>query len=79
MLNCYYCDSLPENCRKVKNNNEIFLYTGIDRINNDLGYFKENCVPSCIKCNRGKMDRSLDEFLKWVIDIHNNSKKIREI
>jgi len=40
---CHYCNYIKEN--------EV---NGIDRVNNDLGYTKENCVPSCWKCNRMK-------------------------
>lgn len=40
---CYYC--------KHKDDNEAI---GIDRINNDIGYTKENCVPACWKCNKMK-------------------------
>lgn len=40
---CYYCKKIKEN--------EI---NGIDRVNNDIGYTKENCVACCWKCNRMK-------------------------
>ena len=40
---CYYCKEIKEN-----------EANGIDRVNNDLGYTKENCVPACWKCNRMK-------------------------
>ena len=40
---CHYC--------KHVNNEEA---NGIDRINNDIGYTKENCVSACWKCNRIK-------------------------
>ena len=40
---CYYC--------KYINQEET---NGIDRINNDIGYTKENCVSACWKCNRMK-------------------------
>jgi len=40
---CHYC--------KFKNDSET---NGIDRINNDIGYIKENCVTACWKCNRMK-------------------------
>ena len=40
---CYYCKYIKEN-----------ETNGIDRINNDIGYIKENCVSCCWKCNRMK-------------------------
>jgi hypothetical protein len=40
---CHYC--------KIKKESEAI---GIDRVNNDIGYVKENCVPACWKCNRMK-------------------------
>lgn len=40
---CYYCKSIVEG--------EI---NGIDRVNNDRGYMKDNCVSCCWKCNRMK-------------------------
>ena len=40
---CHYCKEIKEN--------EV---NGIDRVNNSIGYTKENCVPACWKCNRMK-------------------------
>lgn len=40
---CYYC--------KYKDDKEAI---GIDRINNDIGYTKENCVSACWTCNKMK-------------------------
>ena len=37
---CYYCDYFKEGS-----------IIGIDRINNDIGYIKENIVPCCENCN----------------------------
>ena len=31
-----------------------FIYNGIDRINNDIGYEPDNVVTSCFRCNRAK-------------------------
>jgi 5-methylcytosine-specific restriction endonuclease McrA len=28
-----------------------FLYSGIDRKDNEKGYTEENCVPCCKRCN----------------------------
>jgi hypothetical protein len=40
---CYYCKYIKDN-----------ETNGIDRMNNDIGYIKENCVSCCWKCNRMK-------------------------
>ena len=53
---CEYC-GLP-NCR------------GVDRINNELGYFKENCVSCCSMCNHMKSDRTAGEFKMHVKKIY---------
>lgn len=79
---CYYCKSEPSNLFKFggkttskewKKLNE-FKYNGIDRIDNKIGYFKENCVPCCIVCNHAKSDSSQSEFLAWVERVANNLK-----
>jgi len=43
--------------------NSINTYNGIDRVDNAKGYEKNNCVPCCMRCNRMKMDMSLEEFI----------------
>lgn len=40
---CYYCRYIHDD-----------ETNGIDRLNNDIGYTKENCVPCCSTCNRMK-------------------------
>lgn len=50
---CYYCNSIKED-----------EANGIDRLNNDIGYTKENCVPSCWKCNRMKHFYNPEFFLE---------------
>lgn len=43
VMPCYYCLHITEN-----------ETNGIDRLNNDIGYEKENCVPCCETCNMMK-------------------------
>ena len=51
--NCFYCGVEPTNIRNVrKNNNDIFMYNSLDRINSNLGHTKNNILPSCLVCNR---------------------------
>ena len=58
---CYYCGGIPKDGEA----------TGIDRVINDLGYSKENCVPCCAKCNTTKFQMSENEFV-------NHCRKIIE-
>jgi hypothetical protein len=49
--NCHYCGKSGPN--------------GIDRIDNNKGYAKENCVPCCKHCNYVKGDLSQNDFETW--------------
>lgn len=73
--NCFYCNSKPKIWDCVsgapsvqKDNPHInpkdykIKFTGLDRLNSDLGYAVKNVVPCCVKCNRSKNDMSLSEF-----------------
>lgn len=63
--NCYYCGSPPSNtCKKQFSGH--FVYSGIDRLNNDLGYLEGNVVPCCTVCNKAKLTQSHDEFIAWI-------------
>lgn len=41
----------------------IYLYNGIDRLDNSKGYTIENCVPSCTDANKAKLTMTHDEFI----------------
>jgi len=60
--NCFYCNIEPSTRYNSKNMNGEYIYNGIDRINNDIGYTLENCVPCCGICNLMKRNLSLEEF-----------------
>lgn len=62
--NCYYCGSEPRSLTKTSNH-KMFT-TGIDRIDSNKGYTKNNCVPCCSFCNFAKNKYSLDEFEEWI-------------
>lgn len=68
--NCFYCNKIPSNLHKA--NNGYFVYSGIDRIDNDIGYIQSNCVPCCKTCNMGKTNRNINEFYKWVKRIYEH-------
>jgi hypothetical protein len=47
-LNCFYCGDSGY---------------GIDRLVNNIGYIKFNCVPCCTLCNKMKSNRELSVFI----------------
>lgn len=65
---CAYCGDANENVLK-KAKYKDFSYTGIDRVDNSLGYVKENTVPCCEFCNRAKLNRTENYFKNKIIKI----------
>jgi transposase len=63
--NCYYC-GVPPSERFVKNKNKL-ICNGIDRVNNKLGYFIENCVSSCKFCNIMKSTMGEQDFFQSLL------------
>jgi len=96
--NCYYCGSPPENTINsyltqsgdfVHNKHILgdpklstYIYNGIDRSDNKMGYYIENCNSCCSICNYGKWNMPLSEWKSWIAIITNfkpNNKKIEKI
>ena len=61
---CHYCAAPPSQI--IRRREEVFLYNGIDRVENSLGYLPNNCVPCCWKCNHAKADMPIEEFEAWM-------------
>ena len=62
-LSCHYCGLPPSNIVKGRKYAGDFVYSGIDRRNNGLGYIHGNCVPCCKKCNYWKRELTEADFL----------------
>lgn len=45
---------------------DLIVTVGIDRIENNKGYYMVNCIPCCSTCNRMKMSLSKELFLESV-------------
>lgn len=65
--NCFYCGIPPTQLKKLPHSQDGLRYNGIDRINNQIGYIKDNVVPCCGICNSAKNDLPLDKFREWAI------------
>jgi hypothetical protein len=72
---CHYCGTEPCQSTNYPNVNGQYVYNGIDRIRNEEGYIKENCVPCCGICNQMKMALGYEEFLRYIKLIYNRLVK----
>lgn len=76
--NCFYCGVEPLQITgrgKYCNINEDYIYNGIDRINNNIGYILDNCISCCKNCNYAKRSMKQKEFINWISKIYNNLKQ----
>lgn len=74
---CFYCGLPPSNVHKIPQANGEYIYSGVDRVNNDKGYTVDNCVPCCKTCNTAKRVMGYKEFIEWVIRIYGHIQKNR--
>lgn len=74
LKNCAYCNSEPalstaplkhKQLSQKRVAEAILVRNGIDRIDSSKGYTEDNVVPCCERCNRAKLDMTLDEFRTW--------------
>lgn len=68
---CYYCGQSPQEIKRKHKLNYNCIANGIDRINNDIGYELNNCVPACIDCNKAKSMMSKEQFLNFIKRVYN--------
>jgi 5-methylcytosine-specific restriction endonuclease McrA len=69
---CHYCGDPAGNSRIGTRHNGAALYNGVDRVNNDVGYSPENCVPCCGMCNRAKANHDVGKYEAWVLRSANH-------
>lgn len=72
---CYYCGAKPNNRANRKDCNGMYIYNGIDRIDNNRGYTIDNVVPCCKICNLAKGQLTIQEFKNWINQIYHYLKK----
>lgn len=67
--NCFYCNKPPRT--PVRDGKIIIGYrVGMDRIDSNLGYLKNNIVPCCEICNRAKSDKTIYEWIDHVNSVY---------
>lgn len=63
--NCYYCGISPVR-EIISHGKKIGKVNGIDRVDNNIGYIKTNCVSCCKFCNFAKSNSTKEEFETWL-------------
>ena len=80
--NCYYCGSPPKLGQRVGKYKSMVgvpvVYNGVDRINSDIGYIIDNCVPCCDICNKMKMQYSVEQFMNKVLEIYEHQRNLND-
>jgi hypothetical protein len=73
---CYYCGIEPQKATnkiiivRGNTNEPPIYYNGIDRIDSNIGYTMDNCVPCCSICNYMKHTLDTESFLKKIESIY---------
>jgi hypothetical protein len=71
---CHYCDQPPSmkliETKRYRHAESTFVYNGIDRVNNSVGYTVENSVSCCKLCNLSKRDLPIEIWLDWIDRVH---------
>lgn len=67
---CRYCGRQPHRIHTVNKRVGEYVYNGIDRVDNDIGYVESNSYPCCYDCNRMKHNMGEKEFLEHIERIH---------
>jgi hypothetical protein len=78
---CVYCGLPPSSRYQTASKNGGYIYNGVDRINNSIGYVLENCATCCKTCNWMKRVQTTDEFISACQRVVNytNHKKSTEM
>lgn len=66
---CHYCGRSRSKIREVSRAGGAFVFNGIDRKDNGLGYVTENVVTCCIICNRAKGVTPYGVFIAYLEQI----------
>lgn len=77
---CFYCgvknsNSYMDTKPRKAGNQEPYLYNGVDRVDNEIGYTKENCVAACRSCNISKHTLTQDYFIERAYKIVELDRK----
>jgi hypothetical protein len=82
---CYYCGIEPDNRQNTASQDGdasrfakeegLFVYNGLDRIDNSLPHTLGNVVPCCKYCNYAKRERTVQQFEEWIKKLYQTLQK----
>lgn len=75
---CHYCGTVPSQVSAKQSANGLFLYNGIDRLNNGVGYVLGNVVACCGVHNKMKGTMPHDEFVAQCSKVAIYKNKLTE-
>ena len=73
---CCYCGAKPSQELHRTDCNGNYVYNGLDRVDNNIGYVIDNIVPCCGQCNVAKSNLSKRDFLDWTERVSSYQYKI---
>lgn len=68
---CCYCGEPPSKIMKGRQSRSRFIYNGLDRVDNNIGYNISNSVTCCTTCNWMKRTMNKNDFIKHIKKISN--------
>lgn len=78
--NCQYCGIKPSKYARARKGTKLpYIYNGIDRYDNKLGYTKDNCVPCCATCNHMKCEMTVIDFTKHINRVANHLYRVSDL
>lgn len=70
---CYYCGVEPRQILRLPQCIGEYVYNGVDRVDNAVGYGLNNCVACCKICNMAKGTMTHAEFIEWIDRVHGHT------
>lgn len=75
---CYYCGNQPSQISRAGSDQSEYIYNGLDRTDNSIGYITSNVVSCCGMCNYAKKGKTTEEFWLWAQRIGARLLTIKE-
>lgn len=72
---CYYCGNSPKSFVSMQNDTGTYVYNGVDRVDNNMGYIIENVVSCCSECNYAKHIGTSKDYIERCIRVANKHKR----